>query len=143
MIVRIKYDRIEFLAAGKQPRPQIFKLSGLAKNDRFITEEYVAVASGKSGLVVCRVDRGIFAVFSRANNFITILPERVKLTPAAARELLARKSLPPPRRIKNALVIALSKLIAAGASWSVATSVLGVSSNGHSPEENTNLRLTR
>lgn len=135
MRISVKHDRIEFFEANNdQPPPEIFGLVGLTKTGRFNAEQYGLVPEVPNKYC-CRVNRGIYAVFGRIDTFICLLPERVRLTPAVARELLRKKQLPPPRKLNAKIAIALTDLIANGASWAVATSLLGVGTNGHTAKE--------
>lgn len=129
MKIRILINRIEFALKKGQTKPEVFRLSGIGPTGQFVVEQQIMLWSESEKRHYCNLPRGIYAVFAFPVAFMVLLPERVRLTVAVAKELLGEQ-LPPERVLEDSIAAALSDLITKGAPWASATAMLGVTSNG-------------
>lgn len=129
MNIKVLSDRIEFRNKAGQDKPEVYRLSGIGPLGKFTVEQQIMIETKVTKTQYCNLNRGIYAVFAFPSYFIVLLPERVRLTVAAAKELLG-KPLPPERVLDDEIARAVSDLITDGARWDSAVAMVGVSSNG-------------
>lgn len=130
-------DRIDFHSGNPTVQVNVAKIIGFDPVEGFIRAGQCVWFVPALGRHQCRLKPGIYQVRTEEGaDFLLLLPQRIELSVAVARELLQSPAgLPSPAPVPEHLARVMSAIILSGASWAVAAQAVGLAANGQMPTD--------